>query len=602
MKIFIDTTKWLRIKEENETPIVSGNNYVDKITVYYNSDPSNAFFPTLNILKPNNRVVGGVVADATETYPQQETIDGTTWYYFDFTLSANNHQIDVPGKYQITIVTNFYNSTLGTITGNRNINTFLVVQNASVFDNGNIIVFGDDPSDVVASMLTIINSLQTTINNINSNKADRNNDEQDITAHDLTVDSLAAASGITIDGVAVADKDYVDNTKADRDNEYQEIIAGMLYAESLDSTSGSLDLYDETRTSNINIGAGEIDYSATYHVFDGIVNADTIQSTGNTVYIMNNANAIAQIKSDEFSFTDVNSNSMSFKNNALTVNKVTGLGAPTNNSDATSKLYVDLIKNILQDQINTLNSVQNVVDVVATKAALEAYDTLHLMDGDKIQVIADESITDSPTTIYSYDEEEDEFVYVGAYGGNSYTKTQTDTKLQAYAKLNDGTQDITANKYSGKELVIEPSNNSQSDYLKFDSDNGYGFSGFDLKTDYFSASIYHGFDFYLHGTDFNVNNAGGYNFVNSENLSYTWGVSFTSGQMVILGMTDITIAGTSTITLDPSGDDLYPVSITGVATPTEATGAANKSYVDNTINSSFLTDAEMTTLISEVFD
>ncbi len=56
----------------------------------------------------------------------------------------------------------------------------------------------------------------------------------------------------------------------------------------------------------------------------------------------------------------------------------------------------------LQQQIDALTSKSDVVDVVATKAALEAYDTTGLNDKDIIKVLADESIEGHPTAYYRW--------------------------------------------------------------------------------------------------------------------------------------------------------------------------------------------------------
>lgn len=89
---------------------------------------------------------------------------------------------------------------------------------------------------------------------------------------------------------------------------------------------------------------------------------------------------------------------------------------------------------VLQTDVADLKSVQNVVDVVATKSALNSYDTTKLETNDKIQVIADET-HEGASTVYNWNGSAWE--YVGAYGGNSYTKIEVDTKLSTKADKTD---------------------------------------------------------------------------------------------------------------------------------------------------------------------
>lgn len=307
MKIFINTTTWAIVKQENEAPILAGNNYVDQLKVYYDSNPSTQYFyPLLNILKPNDRKVGLISFDATsveEPNPSTYTDDeGATWYMFKFTLSSDNHQIDVSGKYQFTITTNYYNSTTGVILKQRNINTILSVVNAVTNDDNSVLILGDDPSQVVAELYSLCQSLQTgvaslqiSVSALQSGKADLNNPNQDIVAGSITAENaylediiseygaqitLADVYGISfkpagsskyitigdgkISGVDtveeandVTNKYYVDNglnTKADRNNTGQTIVAGYVKADELQSNTG---------TSKIELQLGSIEFVAT---------------------------------------------------------------------------------------------------------------------------------------------------------------------------------------------------------------------------------------------------------------------------------------------------------------------------------------------------
>ena len=88
----------------------------------------------------------------------------------------------------------------------------------------------------------------------------------------------------------------------------------------------------------------------------------------------------------------------------------------------------------LQTNVSDLKSVQNVVDVVPTYSALQKYDASKVETYDKIQVIADET-HDGASTIYN--RLGNAWYYVGAFGTNSYTKTEVDTKLSTKAAKDD---------------------------------------------------------------------------------------------------------------------------------------------------------------------
>ena len=136
----------------------------------------------------------------------------------------------------------------------------------------------------------------------------------------------------------------------------------------------------------------------------------------------------------------------------------------------------------LQTSVSDLKSVQNVVDVVPTYAALQKYDASKVETYDKIQVIADET-HDGASTIYN--RLGSAWYYVGAFGTNSYTKTEVDTKLSTkadksdtytktevdeklggYIKDNDTTYSATVR---GKEVVVGAGEGYGSTTYKIDS-------------------------------------------------------------------------------------------------------------------------------------
>lgn len=67
----------------------------------------------------------------------------------------------------------------------------------------------------------------------------------------------------------------------------------------------------------------------------------------------------------------------------------------------------------LQDQIDDLKNSPDVVDVVATYAELQAYDTSKLGDNDVIRVLADET-RNGDSTYYRWDKQNETWTYIGS--------------------------------------------------------------------------------------------------------------------------------------------------------------------------------------------
>ena len=68
--------------------------------------------------------------------------------------------------------------------------------------------------------------------------------------------------------------------------------------------------------------------------------------------------------------------------------------------------------NALQGEIDDLKNSPDVVDIVATYAALQAYDTSHLGDNDIVRVLADET-HDGDSTYYRWDKQTETWTYIG---------------------------------------------------------------------------------------------------------------------------------------------------------------------------------------------
>lgn len=81
----------------------------------------------------------------------------------------------------------------------------------------------------------------------------------------------------------------------------------------------------------------------------------------------------------------------------------------------------------LQQEIDDLKNSPDVVDVVATYAALQNYDTSTLTDKDVVRVLQDETHNNA-STYYRWSTQSENFTYIGEVG-SYYTKAQTDALL-----------------------------------------------------------------------------------------------------------------------------------------------------------------------------
>lgn len=127
-----------------------------------------------------------------------------------------------------------------------------------------------------------------------------------------------------------------------------------------------------------------------------------------------------------------------------------------------------LADNEIWAEINTIEMASDVVDIVGTYAALQAYDTSHLQDNDIIKVLKDETHSNA-TTYYRWNKTTSQFSYVGEEGPY-YTTSQTDTLLA-------GKQDtLTAGKNIGITNNVISSDSVVTIYEKYVSDtHGIGF-------------------------------------------------------------------------------------------------------------------------------
>ena len=105
-----------------------------------------------------------------------------------------------------------------------------------------------------------------------------------------------------------------------------------------------------------------------------------------------------------------------------TISSISGHLSSSIISEYNDRVSVDIS---LQNQIDTIEATQNVIDLVADYAALTAYDTTNVKVNDKIQVICDETSA-SQTTIYSWNN--NTWNGIGMFGPY-YTKSQVEEEI-----------------------------------------------------------------------------------------------------------------------------------------------------------------------------
>lgn len=145
---------------------------------------------------------------------------------------------------------------------------------------------------------------------------------------------------------------------------------------------------------------------------------NTANIATNTANIATNASAIAQNTSD------IATNTSAIATNAANIATNTA-NIATNASDIAGETDArEIADQNLQEQIDAIAASSDVVDIVGTYAALQAYDTTKLHNNDIIKVLDDETRNDA-TTYYRWSTTTSTWSYIGAEGP-FYTKADAD--------------------------------------------------------------------------------------------------------------------------------------------------------------------------------
>lgn len=148
-----------------------------------------------------------------------------------------------------------------------------------------------------------------------------------------------------------------------------------------------------------------------------------------------------------------------------TISSISGHLSSSIISEYNDRVSVDIS---LQNQIDTIEATQNVIDLVADYAALTAYDTTNVKVNDKIQVICDETSANQ-TTIYSWNN--NTWNGIGMFGPY-YTKSQVEEEI---------TKAINTEKTERESVIEELNTNKQNNLTAGD--------GISISNDVISHSI-----------------------------------------------------------------------------------------------------------------
>lgn len=184
-----------------------------------------------------------------------------------------------------------------------------------------------------------------------------------------------------------------------------------------------------------------------YNTSSAVVTKVTVISGSGKIIVFENGtqvtNSIYKISNNEISSNKTTTTTLIVNQNAtikeLVVNQlINALNAnvvvnhPTVNNNPTTKQYVDEITKRLNEKIDGIEAAQNLLDIVANKAALDNYDTTLLKENDKIKVLVDET-KGNAGTYYRWDGSA--WHYIGKDGAY-YTQTQVDNiKAQLQSEI-----------------------------------------------------------------------------------------------------------------------------------------------------------------------
>ena len=448
MKIYIDLAKQA-ITNTTDEKVYEGDFYSNVFEVlFYNYEDTN-WFPTMSQLAPNGRKAGDFTADAlgvgeSHTYVE----DGKTYLRFTFTMGAT--WVLMKGRSNFYIWLNRLNGTvlkkcvgMVTVMIDQSTDNYFI---ADPLFNPAVKTYIDA---CVAEIGDGSPKYFDTAANIALLTEDKGLAVATDTGHLYYWNSTSTSATKYTDSSLVYNDLSAYYTKTESDNRYAQLGANNTFTGDNDFRGESLFSDDINQASGDFSSQGNVEA----HSFTKQgTNLDDIYASKSDTYTKDESDTLLNDKADK-----TNTYTKSEVNTALNLKadkSTTYTKTETNNllsakADKTTVNGIDNRVGALENEITDLQSVQNVVDVVATKSALNSYDTSKLEENDKIQVIADET-HGGASTIYNWSGSA--WQYVGAYGTNSYTKDETLEQIDLHKLVNKTYSELATLK-SGNNLV-----------------------------------------------------------------------------------------------------------------------------------------------------
>lgn len=161
MKVYVDISKQCIIKTDDEDRTVfKGDENVDHIKVYFKEMPTQ-WYLTLGALLPNGRTIPQRLHDGNIL---TEEVDGTTYYYVEFTLSKENGFTLMNGKTLFTLKIHHVNDS-NVVVKEKTMGAIAVNVVESTTEDENILILDGDTAEVVYNMKLAIENMQARLTN-----------------------------------------------------------------------------------------------------------------------------------------------------------------------------------------------------------------------------------------------------------------------------------------------------------------------------------------------------------------------------------------------------------------------------------------------------
>ena len=158
MKVYVDKQNMKLLGVEKERPFYTGDIFSSTLTVYFNTNVSNSSVPLSFFLANGRTPRKNLIPDDARTITlSEEKFGQSTWYSYTWELSAKEGLLVTPGPIQMTL----------TVTTNDVVEQVMftnnVVRTSRFGANENLVVFGDDPEEIILDFATNIANINASL-------------------------------------------------------------------------------------------------------------------------------------------------------------------------------------------------------------------------------------------------------------------------------------------------------------------------------------------------------------------------------------------------------------------------------------------------------